>query len=120
MKADTPAGPPGGARQLQRPSAAAAGASRERQAVPTPVAKVLPQDRVIVTGAIKSATPMSISGFPACRYSLADDTGEVDLMFLGRVVIAGLEPGRRCRAEGMAATRDDRIVIWNPRYELIE
>jgi hypothetical protein len=85
----------------------------------TPAGKVLPQDRVSVSGVIEAATPMSVSGVPACRYTLADDTGEVDLMFLGRVVIPGLEPGRHCRAEGRAAVRDDRIVIWNPRYEII-
>ena len=61
---------------------------------------------------------MTIGSGPACRYTLADETGEVDLLFLGRVVVAGLEPGSRCSAEGTAADRDGRLVIWNPRYQL--
>lgn len=72
----------------------------------------------MVRGEIRSSTAMALRGCPACRYTLADDTGELDLMFLGRVEILGMEKGRRCTAEGTAASRDDRIVLWNPRYEL--
>jgi CheY-like chemotaxis protein len=65
---------------------------------------------------IRSLRAMSIGGTPACSYTLADGTGQLDLLFLGRVEVAGLAKGRRCRAEGMVAVRDDRNVIWNPRY----
>jgi CheY-like chemotaxis protein len=61
---------------------------------------------------------MSIAGTPACRYTLTDGTGELDLLFLGRVEIAGIRSGRRCRAVGTVARRDDRLVLWNPRYWL--
>jgi hypothetical protein len=83
-----------------------------------PVNEVRPQDRVVVRGEIRSSTAMALRGCPACRYALADGTGELDLIFLGRVEVRGLEKGRRCTAEGTAATRDDRIVLWNPRYQL--
>jgi hypothetical protein len=105
--------------QLERPTAASDSGSRERYPVAISIGKVAPQERVAVTGVISAATPMSISGCPACRCTLTDDTGQVDLMFLGRVVIPGLEPGRHCSAEGTAAARDGRIVIWNPRYTLL-
>jgi hypothetical protein len=61
---------------------------------------------------------MALRGCPACRYALADGTGELDLIFLGRVEVRGLEKGRGCTAAGMAATWDGRIVLWNPRYQL--
>jgi hypothetical protein len=77
------------------------------------------QDRVRVTGVIRSKAAMSLSGCPACRYTLADDTGEIDLLFLGRVLIAGLDTGLQCVAEGRAAARDGRVVIWNPRYVVV-
>ncbi len=83
-----------------------------------PIGEVRPQQRVMVRGEIRSATAMALRGCPACRYVLTDGTGELDLMFLGRVEVRGLEKGRRCTASGTAATRDDRIVLWNPRYEL--
>jgi hypothetical protein len=83
-----------------------------------PVNEVRPQERVVVRGEIRSSTAMALRGCPACRYALADGTGELDLIFLGRVEVRGLEKGRRCTAEGTAATRDDRIVLWNPRYQL--
>ncbi len=83
-----------------------------------PIREVQPQQRVAVRGEIRSSTAMALRGCPACRYVLTDGTGELDLMFLGRVEVRGLEKGRRCTAEGTAATRDDRIVLWNPRYQL--
>jgi hypothetical protein len=83
-----------------------------------PIGQVRPQERVVVRGKIRSSTAMALRGCPACRYALADGTGELDLIFLGRVEVRGLEKGRRCTAEGIAAIRDDRIVLWNPRYQL--
>lgn len=83
-----------------------------------PIGQVRPQERIMVCGEILSGTAMALRGCPACRYVLADGTGELDLMFLGRVEVRGLEKGRQCTAEGTAAIRDDRIVLWNPRYQL--
>jgi hypothetical protein len=103
--------------QLERPAAAAD--SRPGVVTVTTIGEIRPQDRVQVAGVIRSKAAMSIGGCPACRYTLADETGEVDLLFLGRVLIAGLEGGTRCIAEGRAAARDGRIVIWNPRYQVL-
>jgi hypothetical protein len=101
--------------QLERPTAA-----REiRPPLITTIGEIRPQDRVLITGVIRSKAAMSISGFPACRYTLADETGEADLLFLGRVLIAGLDTGLHCVAEGRAAARDGRVVVWNPRYEVL-
>jgi CheY-like chemotaxis protein len=92
-------------------------ASRPDSAVVvTSIGEVRPQVRADVSGVIRSVRAMSIGGTPACSYTLADGTGRLDLLFLGRVEVAGLEKGRRCRAEGMVAVRDDRHVIWNPKY----
>jgi hypothetical protein len=92
--------------------------TKKRGSALTPIDQVRPQEWVEVEGEIRSSTAMALRGCPACRCTIADGTGELDLMFLGRVTMPGLEPGRRCSAEGMAARRDDRIVIWNPRYWL--
>jgi hypothetical protein len=82
------------------------------------MADLVPQGRADVTGVISSARAMSIAGTPACRYTLTDGTGELDLLFIGRVEIAGMVCGRRCRVAGTVARRDQRLVLWNPRYWL--
>jgi hypothetical protein len=82
------------------------------------MADLVPQGRADVTGVISSMRAMSLAGTPACRYALTDDTGELDLLFMGRVQIAGMECGRLCRAVGTVGRRDDRLVLWNPRYWL--
>jgi hypothetical protein len=82
------------------------------------IADLVPQGRADVSGVILCARPMSIGGAPACRYTISDGTGELDLLFLGRVEIAGLRRGRSCRAMGTVGKRDGRLVLWNPRYWL--
>jgi hypothetical protein len=82
------------------------------------IADLVPQGQADVTGVISSMRAMSLAGTPACRYALTDGTGELDLLFMGRVQIAGMECGRRCRAVGTVSRRDDRLVLWNPRYWL--
>jgi hypothetical protein len=42
----------------------------------------------------------------------------IDLVWLGRRRIAGIEPGRLVRAEGLVSVQDGRKVMFNPRYEL--
>jgi hypothetical protein len=86
----------------------------------TPIGQAHPQEWAAVSGVIRSSTAMALRGCPACRCTITDGTGELDLIFLGRVEVPGLEAGRHCSAEGMAACRDDRIVIWNPRYSLAQ
>jgi hypothetical protein len=89
-----------------------------RDPIATSIEQARPQQRADVHGLITAAASMAISGVPACRYTLADGTGELDLLFLGRVAIRGLAPGGWLRAAGRVAVRDGRPVLWNPRYRL--
>jgi hypothetical protein len=84
----------------------------------TELVAVRAHQRVAVSGVIRRYRAMTLSGTPACCYALADGTGEIDLLFLGRISVAGLYPGRHCSAAGMAAVRDGRFVLWNPQYSL--
>ena len=49
---------------------------------------------------------------------VVDPSGAIDCVFLGRRLIAGLEPGATVGIEGRVAPGDDVQVIFNPRYEL--
>ena len=82
------------------------------------IAAVRAQQPAAVSGVIRGYRAMSLTGTPACCYALADGTGEIDLLFLGRISVSGLYPGRRCSAAGVVALRDGRFVLWNPQYWL--
>jgi hypothetical protein len=86
--------------------------------VGTPIADLVQQGMADVSGVICSTRAMSIGNAPACCYTISDGTGELDLLFLGRIQIAGMWCGRHCRAKGTAGKREDRLVLWNPRYWL--
>jgi two-component system sensor histidine kinase KdpD len=85
----------------------------------TRIADVRGQDRVTVTGAIISAQVITVGSSFAYRCVLADGTGELDLLFLGRSAIAGLAVGTWCSIRGVVTARGDRLAVWNPRYQLL-
>ena len=85
----------------------------------TRIADIRRQDRVSLAGTIISAQVIAVGSSNAYRCVLADRTGELDLLFLGRAAIAGLTIGMRCSIEGVAAARGARLVVWNPRYQLL-
>ena len=58
-------------------------------------------------------------GVPTVEVELFDGSGVVDLVWLGRRRIAGIEPGRRALVEGLVCDVDGRRTIFNPRYELL-
>lgn len=82
------------------------------------VADALPRRRLIANGRIIAA------GFQKDRYTegfrctLDDHTGEVDLIFLGRTNIPGLQTGSTCIAEGTVGEIDGRLVLLNPKYKI--
>jgi amino acid transporter len=66
---------------------------------------------------IRSSQPAG-GGVLACK--VADSTGELTAVFLGRAHIAGLEPGNRIRLAGRVGIgADGRPTMINPAYELI-
>lgn len=84
----------------------------------TPVAETQPRKRAKVVGVVRSVTLRPREQVPALEAQLYDGSGVVDLVWLGRREIGGLQPGRRLRAEGLVCTVDGRRTIFNPRYEL--
>jgi hypothetical protein len=77
-----------------------------------------PQARVTVTGIITATQTVTIGSSPAFRCTLADGTGQIYVLFLGRTEVCGLVARRRCSVAGTAGTSGGRLVIWNPRYWL--
>jgi len=72
----------------------------------------------VVEGRVRSVQVSPISGSPALRCELVDETGGVTLLFYGRRSIAGIEPGVQLRAEGRIGTYKGHLAIANPLYSL--
>lgn len=84
----------------------------------TPVQDCTQGGRVTVSGRLTSVVYTPRTNLPTLEAELFDGTGTVTLVWLGRRRIPGIEPGRSLSAEGRLAVRDDRKVIYNPRYTL--
>jgi hypothetical protein len=84
----------------------------------TPIMECRGRKRVRVAGTLRTVTLRPRGGAPALEAELYDGTDVINLVWLGRRKIAGIEPGRRLRAEGLVSIQDGRKVIFNPRYEL--
>jgi two-component system, OmpR family, sensor histidine kinase KdpD len=52
------------------------------------------------------------------RCTLDDGAYHLDLLFLGRTEVRGLDVGVGCRVSGRIVLRQGRPTIWNPRYHL--
>lgn len=84
----------------------------------TPIASCGERRRAHVAGTLRTVTLRPRGGAPALEAELYDGSDVVNLVWLGRRRIPGIEPGRRLSAEGLVSLQDGRKVIFNPRYEL--
>ena len=84
----------------------------------TPISSCGDRERVCVTGVLRTVTLRPPAGVPALEAELYDGSGTLDLIWLGRRRIAGIEPGRPVRAVGRVLVNEGRRVMFNPEYEL--
>ncbi|MER7760246.1 OB-fold nucleic acid binding domain-containing protein [Streptomyces sp. NPDC097619] len=73
---------------------------------------------VKVTGTLRTVTLRPRAGVPALEAELFDGSAALDVVWLGRRSIVGIEPGRRMIASGRIAMSHGRRVLFNPKYEL--
>ncbi|MEU6538592.1 OB-fold nucleic acid binding domain-containing protein [Streptomyces sp. NPDC047000] len=73
---------------------------------------------VTVTGTLRTVTLRPRAGVPALEAELFDGTAALDVVWLGRRSIVGIEPGRRLIASGRVSMSRGRRVLFNPKYEL--
>ncbi len=84
-----------------------------------PIGTLAPRT-IAVTGGRIAYIEVSPNDAPArLTVRVVDESGAVDCIFLGRRLVAGLEPGVVVGIEGRVAPDDDVPVIFNPRYELV-
>lgn len=83
-----------------------------------PVRDLQDRRRVELFGVLRSVTLRPRQTVPALEAELFDGTGCVKVVWLGQRRIAGIEPGRRVRLQGLVSFRGGQPVLYNPRYQL--
>ena len=74
---------------------------------------------VTVTGRIVSRKLSAIANAPSVTYRVADQTGEVTLLFYGRRDVAGLAPGTTLEITGRIAPLHGQATMSNPQYRIL-
>lgn len=72
----------------------------------------------VVGGRVRAVRFTPTANVPVLEAELYDGTDVVQLVWLGRRRIAGIEPGRKLLARGRVGDHDGRYAIYNPWYEL--
>lgn len=76
-------------------------------------------ERAEVVGRLRVVALQPCDSLCALIAELYDGTDAIDLIWLGRRSIAGIDAGRMMRASGRIALRDGRKTIYNPIYQLL-
>jgi RecJ-like exonuclease len=75
---------------------------------------------VEVVGRLRAVVYTPSETVPTLEAELFDGTDSIDLVWLGRRRITGVEPGRRVVARGRVGVHNGRMAIYNPWYELLQ
>ncbi len=85
----------------------------------SPIAAVRLRQRARVAGRVRSVRVQPGAGISSLECTLADATGHLLLVFQGRRLVPGIEPGARLVAEGMVGERNRQPAMINPRFTLL-
>ena len=78
-----------------------------------------PRHPATVCGTIRTVTLPPRRSVPALVAEVWDGNGSVNLVWIGRRSIGGIEPGVFVRAEGRVAEVRGTPTIFNPSYEIL-
>jgi hypothetical protein len=85
----------------------------------TPIAEVKAREPVTVCGEVRSVALRPSVQVPALVVEIYDGTEPMQLIWLGRRAIAGIDPGVMLRAKGRATYRRGVRTIFNAEYEIV-
>ncbi|MBA8796310.1 RecG-like helicase [Friedmanniella endophytica] len=83
-----------------------------------PIQDCTDRERVDLVGTIKTVTIHPRAGSPALTVEMRDGSGTVNLVWLGRRRIPGIDPGRTIAVSGRISCCNGQRVLYNPKYEL--
>lgn len=82
---------------------------------------IQPRELVEIVGEVMHVCTINDANSTTFEIEVSDGTGSLVARWNGRGSIAGIERGRRLAIWGRAAPmrKDDSLVVFNPRYELL-
>lgn len=84
----------------------------------TPIAELADRSEVSVCGAVRSVTLRPRVNVPALVVELYDGSQALNLVWLGRRSIGGIEPGTYLTARGRVTYKNGVPTIFNPAYDI--
>lgn len=72
-----------------------------------------------LAGVVRGVTLRPVGGVPALEADLFDGSGSVDVIWLGRRRITGIDPGTQLVVEGRIGEQRGRLMMFNPAYALL-
>jgi RecG-like helicase len=85
----------------------------------TPMCDLVDRQEATVSGSVKAVTLRPRVNVPALVVDLYDGSRTINLVWLGRRTIKGIEPGTYVRANGRVTTIKGIPTIFNPAYEIV-
>ena len=82
---------------------------------PVPIGRCGPRRRACCRGVVRKALAEYEPGL-SYRAVLADDSGSLTLVFLGREEVPGIVSGAALEVEGMVGIARGELAMLNPRY----
>jgi RecG-like helicase len=77
------------------------------------------RDRATVAGRVRQVRVQPRNGVATVEVTLADGTGDVRVVFLGRRHIPGIVPGTYLSATAVVGQRGGHLEMLNPAYTLL-
>lgn len=84
-----------------------------------PISETSSRTRVTIAGRVTAVRVQPRSGVATLQCTVADSSGEIQVVFLGRRQVGGWEPGAFVLVTGMIGERAGHKEILNPGYQLL-
>jgi hypothetical protein len=85
----------------------------------TPMCDLQDRQEATVSGTVRAVTLRPRVNVPALVVDLYDGSRTINLVWLGRRTIGGIEPGAYLRAHGRVTYSRGIPTIFNPSYEIV-
>lgn len=85
----------------------------------TPIADLVDRELATVAGTIRALTLPAQTSVPTLVAEVFDGDRAIDLIFIGRREVPGLDPGTYVVARGRVSIDRGRVKMYNPGYEIV-
>ena len=85
----------------------------------TPIAEARHRKHLLLGGRVHALRVQPWSGVSALEVTLADTTGAITIVFLGRREVPGISTGTRLVVQGVVGDHHGRLAMLNPVYEIL-